>query len=194
MVLDHHWHAACRPPCARRPGRNKRTGSAGPPRLTPGPLAVHPVARRGGGSAELAVTSSRHASHLARETCLQVCAGQRAARTVSAAVRAIGRLGARAYGHIADSVVVANPHPVMFAQIRRGMEGQAGACCKTVGSAYVGSNPTPATSFRRSEPVTLDCVTGFSRERERLRRPSAVPRGPYVGRIRWLEATVNEAA
>ncbi len=29
--------------------------------------------------------------------------------------------------------------------------------CKTVGSAYVGSNPTPATRFRRSEPMTLDC-------------------------------------
>jgi hypothetical protein len=52
--------------------------------------------------------------------------------------------------------------------IRRGV-----AVCKTVGSAYVGSNPTPATRFRRSKPVTLDCVTGFSRERERLhRRPN----------------------
>ena len=37
------------------------------------------------------------------------------------------------------------------------------AVCKTVGSAYVGSNPTPATRFRSSEPVTLDCVTGFVR-------------------------------
>ena len=35
------------------------------------------------------------------------------------------------------------------------------AVCKTVGSAYVGPNRTPATHFRRSEPVTLDCVTGF---------------------------------
>jgi hypothetical protein len=64
------------------------------------------------------------------------------------------------------------------------MEVQAGAYCKTVGSAYVGSNPTPATSFRRSEPVALDCVTGFSRKKERLRRPLAVPRGLSVG---WIE-------
>ena len=56
--------------------------------------------------------------------------------------------------------------------------------CKTAGSAYVRSNPTPATHLRRSEPVTLECVTGFSRERERLRRPSDVPRGPCVGQIR----------
>ena len=58
------------------------------------------------------------------------------------------------------------------------------AVCKTAGSAYVRSNPTPATHLRRSEPVTLECVTGFSRERERLRRPSDVPRGPCVGQIR----------
>jgi hypothetical protein len=42
-------------------------------------------------------------------------------------------------------------------------EWPKGAVCKTVGSAYVGSNPTPATRFRSSEPVTLDCVTGFVR-------------------------------
>ena len=37
-------------------------------------------------------------------------------------------------------------HPVEFAQVRGYMEVQAGAYCKTVGSAYVGSNPTPATT------------------------------------------------
>src|SRR6266567_4970734 len=63
-------------------------------------------------------------------------------------------------------------------------EWPKGAVCKTVGSAYVGSNPTPATHFRRSEPVTLECVTGFSAERERLHGPSAVSRGLCVGRIR----------
>jgi hypothetical protein len=52
-------------------------------------------------------------------------------------------------------------HPVTFVQVRWHMKVQAGAYCKTVGSAYVGSNPTPATRFRRSEPVTLDCATGF---------------------------------
>jgi hypothetical protein len=49
--------------------------------------------------------------------------------------------------------------------------------CKPVGSAYVGSNPTPATRFRRSEPVPQECVTGFSRQDERLHIPSAVPVG-----------------
>src|SRR5437763_13480140 len=48
-------------------------------------------------------------------------------------------------------------------------EWPKGAVCKTVGSAYVGSNPTPATYKPRSEPVTLVGVTGFRRERERLR-------------------------
>ena len=75
-------------------------------------------------------------------------------------------------------------HERSFSQVRAHVEVQAGAVCKTVGSAYVGSNPTPATHLRRSKPVTLDCVTGFSAERERLREPSAVSRGLCVGRIR----------
>ena len=33
-----------------------------------------------------------------------------------------------------------------FTHVRGHMEVQAGAYCKTVGSAYVGSNPTPATT------------------------------------------------
>ena len=45
-------------------------------------------------------------------------------------------------------------HPVTFTQVRWYVEVQAGEYCKTVGSAYVGSNPTPATRFRRSKPVT----------------------------------------
>src|SRR6266700_1143177 len=36
--------------------------------------------------------------------------------------------------------------PAPFAQVRELMKVQAGAGCKTVGSAYVGSNPTPATT------------------------------------------------
>jgi hypothetical protein len=74
--------------------------------------------------------------------------------------------------------------PIMYRQVTVAMP----AVCKTVGSAYVGSNPTPATSFRRSKPVTLDRVTSFSRERERLRRPSAVVCGPCVGQIRLSAA------
>ena len=72
-------------------------------------------------------------------------------------------------------------------------EWPKGAVCKTVGSAYVGSNPTPATRFRRSEPVTRDCVTGFPAQRERLRRPSAVSLGPCVGQIRPSAAAVRGA-
>jgi hypothetical protein len=71
--------------------------------------------------------------------------------------------------------------------------GRRRAVCKTVGSAYVGSNPTPATRFRRSEPVTLDCVTGFWRERERFIRPSAVVRGLCVGQIRLSAAAAHGA-
>jgi hypothetical protein len=42
-----------------------------------------------------------------RGSCLQVLAGQRVARTVSVAVRAIGRLGTCGHGHVADGVVAA---------------------------------------------------------------------------------------
>jgi len=38
------------------------------------------------------------------------------------------------------------PRGVSFPQVSRHVEVQAGAYCKTVGSAYVGSNPTPATT------------------------------------------------
>ena len=64
------------------------------------------------------------------------------------------------------------------------MEVQAVAVCKTVGSAYVGSNPTPATQKPRSEPVTPDGVTGFSAQNERLQKPSALFRGLCVGQVR----------
>jgi len=43
------------------------------------------------------------------------------------------------------------PHEVSFPQVRDHVEVQAVAYCKTVGSAYVGSNPTPATRFRSSK-------------------------------------------
>jgi hypothetical protein len=38
------------------------------------------------------------------------------------------------------------PRTTSFAHVRGRVEVQAGAYCKTVGSAYVGSNPTPATT------------------------------------------------
>jgi len=47
-------------------------------------------------------------------------------------------------------------HPsASFAQVRGYMEVQAGAVCKTVGSAYVGSNPTPATAWGNG-PIAAD--------------------------------------
>ncbi len=42
------------------------------------------------------------------EFCLLVCAGQAVLRTVSVAVRTMGRLNVRAHGHIADNVGAAN--------------------------------------------------------------------------------------
>jgi hypothetical protein len=81
-----------------------------------------------------------------RGTCLEVCAGPRLARTVSVAVRACQRQRARRHGHIADSVVATNIAWRYFAQVRGHIKVRAGAVCKTVGSAYVGSNPTPATT------------------------------------------------
>ena len=50
---------------------------------------------------------------------------------------------------------------------------EQGAPCKTVGSAYVGSNPTPATQNPRSEPLTRTCVSGSNAESKRFRRPLA---------------------
>ena len=103
-------------------------------------------------------------------------------RTVSVAVRGSGSENSRGHGHIADSVAARMPfHGICAGKWH--VEGQAGAVCKTVGSAYPGSNPGPATSFRRSEPMTLDCVSGSFVQRERLHRPSAFGCGPCVGQI-----------
>ena len=98
-----------------------------------------------------------------RGTCFQVCAGHRVARTVSVAVRAVRAAGsprARTYG---GRRCCGQPSPGWFsAQVREPYAGAGrSGPVKTVGSAYVGSNPTPATHFRRSKPVTLDCVTGL---------------------------------
>ena len=41
-------------------------------------------------------------------------------------------------------------HGAVFMQVRGYVEVQAGAGCKTVGPAYVGSNPTPATTCENS--------------------------------------------
>ena len=71
-------------------------------------------------------------------------AAQPVLRTVSVAVRVIGRPGAGVHGHMADSVGATTVISEHYAG-QGGVMGRGGAVCKTVGSAYVGSNPTPAT-------------------------------------------------
>ena len=65
--------------------------------------------------------------------------------------------------------------------------------CKTVGLAYVGSNPTPATQKPRSEPLTRTCVSGSNAENKRFGRPLADHCGPYVGQIRVVQGTPRDA-
>ena len=83
-------------------------------------------------------------SHAGKGACLQVWAGQRLrGRSPWLSVRPSAKgpactAGKRQRRH-------GEHHPGAFAQVRCHMEMQAGAYCKTVGSAYVGSNPTPAT-------------------------------------------------
>ena len=48
------------------------------------------------------------------------------------------------------------------------MRSCLGAPCKTVGLAYVGSNPTPATQNPRSDPVPVFPDAGSMRVRERF--------------------------
>ena len=70
------------------------------------------------------------------------------------AVRGIGPAGAPAYVHSGRRAWDEHPS-ASFAQVRGYMEVQAGAVCKTVGSAYVGSNPTPATTCENG-PLAVD--------------------------------------
>jgi hypothetical protein len=75
-----------------------------------------------------------------------VCAGQaRCADAVRGCPcgRAARSLRARTYS---GQRRYSGHHPVALAQVRWYVEVQAGEYCKTVGSAYVGSNPTPATT------------------------------------------------
>jgi hypothetical protein len=72
-------------------------------------------------------------------------------------------------------------------------DGLGSAVCKTVGLAYVGSNPTPATRNPSSEPLARDCVSGSCAQEERFRRPLAVGCGPYVGQIRVVQSTPRDA-
>jgi len=75
--------------------------------------------------------------------CFQVCAGQRVTRTLSLRQGGQEPAGTDSYGQRRPR----EPGLAVFAQVRGHMEVQ-GAVCKTVGSAYVGSKPTPATQAR----------------------------------------------
>ena len=48
-------------------------------------------------------------------------------------------------------------HGRLFPQVRGYMEVQGVAVCKTVGSAYVGSNPTPATTCENGPSPLISC-------------------------------------
>lgn len=61
-------------------------------------------------------------------------------------------------------------HTASFSQVRWYIGRQQREHCKTVGSAYLGSNPPPVIHNRRSEPVTQDCVTGIYMRNKRLRK------------------------
>ena len=54
------------------------------------------------------VTVDSRAAVAGEGVCQEVWPGQSVARTVSVAVRATGREGARAHGHMADSAAAAN--------------------------------------------------------------------------------------
>ena len=66
-------------------------------------------------------------------------------RTVSAAVRATRRLDAP-FTDIWRTASAQRMLSRSFMQVRGHVAARGGAVCKTVGSAYVGSNPTPATT------------------------------------------------
>ena len=51
-------------------------------------------------------------------------------------------------------------HSAAFMQVRGYVEVQAGAGCKTVGSAYVGTNPTPATTCRNGPLAGISRLCG----------------------------------
>jgi len=67
-------------------------------------------------------------------------------------------------------------------QVRGHMEVQAGAVCKPVGSAYVGSNPTPATSFPQ---VKAGAIGWWHRLLRAGASGSRTVCGPAVGQAGW---------
>src|SRR5271166_2062972 len=67
-------------------------------------------------------------------------------RTLSVPVRGRAPRNVPRHGHIADSAGPIKPGLAVFIQVDGYVAGWEREYCKTVGSAYVGSNPTPATT------------------------------------------------
>jgi len=74
------------------------------------------------------------------------------------------------------------PRSTAYAQVRRYTGVSEQAVCKTVGLAYVGSNPTPATQNPRSERLVRSCVSGSCAQEERFGRPFPVAVGQLWAR------------
>ena len=68
-------------------------------------------------------------------------------------------------------------------QVSRYSDGLGSAVCKTVGLAYVGSNPTPATQNPRSDPVPVFPDAGSDACPGAVRQTVPGGCGPVVGQI-----------
>ena len=86
-----------------------------------------------------------------------------------------GSLGARTYSGQRRR---REYHARSFPQVRAHVEVQAGAVCKTVGSVYVGSNPTPATT----------CENGPWAAETRPAGPFPSRHAMYQGVSPWVDA------
>jgi len=75
------------------------------------------------------------------------------------AVRRIGGADGPARVQVSGQRRGRGRHEGLFSQVRGHVEVQAGAVCKTVGSAYVGSNPTPATTCENG-PLAVNSRLG----------------------------------
>ncbi len=76
----------------------------------------------------------------------------------------------------------AERHTTSFSQISGRVEGQAVAVCKTVGSAYVGSNPTPATTCENG-PLAAETRPGGPFPSRHVMYQGA---SPWVDMAQWL--------
>jgi len=76
---------------------------------------------------------------------------------------------------------VFTPYLRMFIKVSGYSGGLGGAVCKTVGSAYVGSNPTPATLFPQ---VRAGVIGWWHRLLRAVHRPLVKVCGPAVGHAR----------